>query len=268
MGGPTDFVEVDALREAIEWPPGSWFFTPILESGGYLPLVRDDSGSLIGMGLGAAFGTGGFIGNMVVQPERQRRGIGATVFEHLLRWFETKGVTNVQLEATPEGQPLYERYGFTPRWESVTGVCTALPDPGDSVVHAVTEADWVDVRKLAMRAYGHDREAFFRALAAYPETEEAAVLRDNGRVTAFAIRRPGRVGPLVADSETAAESLARALLNRAGEGVRVPIGNPRHNAFWERLGVEIEPNDVRMTFGAPPADEPALLFAMLNGGVG
>jgi GNAT superfamily N-acetyltransferase len=292
-----DFAEMDALREAIGWPPGSWFFLPILESAGILPVVRDANGTLVG--LGAAFGRGGFesragadadsphqhrasligagpseglsgfIGNMVVHPAYQRRGIGTMVFEHLLEWFERLHVTSIQLEATPEGRPLYERYGFKPRWESITGVVTRVPEmDAAAVVESVTPEDWPAVAALAARAYGEDREPLLRAIAALPETVESVVLREGGNVTAFAVRRPNRVGPLCAEEERAAERLARVLLNRGGEGTRVPAGHPMHAAFWTRLGVDIEPNDDRMWMGDEPTDNPAQLFAMLNGGVG
>ncbi len=267
-GGQGDYPEIDALREAIEWPAGTWFFEPVFAGAGVAPLVRDSGGALIGMGLGAAFGNGGFIGNMVVHPEHQRRGIGAAVFEYLLEWFKARGVQAIQLEATPEGRPLYERYGFAVRWESLTGVCVRVPeDDASADVRPLGEGDWPSALALARRAYGEDRGAFLRALAALPDTAEAAGLHEDGRVTAFAIRRAGRLGPFCAENPQSAERLARVLLNRAGEGTRVPVGRGQHTAFWERLGIEVEPNDVRMALGEPD-DDPAKLFAMLNGGVG
>lgn len=268
-GAPADFAEVDALREAIEWNAGSWFFAPVLNSGGVLPLVRDSDGTLIGMGLGAVFGNGGFIGNMVVHPEHQRRGIGAAVFEYLLRFFEANGVRTVQLEATPEGQSLYERYGFRPRWTSCTGVSTTLPSAEDDGVRPLVPGDWPAVRRLAAQAYGEDRGAFLEALAAEPGTLEFAVLpAADGEVGAFGVRREGRIGPLCARDGGAADTLARSLLSRSAEGTRIPVGSPLHGEFWTRLGVEVEDYDVRMTYGAEPADEPSALYAMLNGGIG
>ena len=267
-GGPGDFAEIDALRAAIEWPAGTWFFGAVLESGGTVPLVRDGEGMLIGMGLGAAFGQGGFVGNMVVHPEHRRRGIGAAVFENLLGWFKERGVTAIQLEATPDGQPLYERYGFRPTWESMSGVCVRVPAADLAAdVGRILPEEWPQVAALAERAYGEQRGPFLRVLAAAPDTTEIAVLRERGRVTAFAVRRPGRLGPFCAEDESGAETLARVLLNRAGEGTRVPVGHPCHAVFWERLGIEVEPYDVRMARGEPAGD-PRLLYAMLNGGVG
>lgn len=267
-GAPADFAEIDTLRESIGWPTGTWFFDPVLRCGGVLPLVRDSSGRLAGMGLGVAFGTGGFIGNMVVHPEYRRQGLGAAIFEFLLGWFEAKGVEAVQLEATPDGQPLYERYGFSETWESMSGLCMSVPgpDPG-AEVHGVQENEWAEVAALVERAYGEPRVPLLKALAHLPDTLEAAVLREQGRVTAFAVRRPARIGPFVAESDASAERLARVLLNRAGKGTRVPVGHPSHTLFWEKLGIEVEPYDVRMARGTPKGD-PGLLYAMLNGGVG
>ena len=164
-GSANDIAEADALRELIEWPAGGWFILPVLQSGGALPLIRDERGALVAMGLGARFGRGGFIGNMVVHPERQRQGLGTAVFRHLMDWFASHGTLTVQLEATPEGQPLYERFGFQPRWESVTGVCQLLPDgDGEGEVSPAREDDWPAIASLAEQAYGEDRDPLLRAL--------------------------------------------------------------------------------------------------------
>ncbi|HMO55430.1 MAG TPA: hypothetical protein PJ994_13060, partial [Tepidiformaceae bacterium] len=55
-GSANDIAEADALRELIEWPAGGWFILPVLQSGGALPLIRDERGALVAMGLGARFG--------------------------------------------------------------------------------------------------------------------------------------------------------------------------------------------------------------------
>jgi hypothetical protein len=136
------------------------------------------------------------------------------------------------------------------------------------MVVPAAEDDWPAIATLAARAYGEDRGAFLRSLERLPGTMEMAVLKDGGRVAAFALRRDGRLGPMCAESDDHAEDLARTLLRRSGPGTRVPIGNPRHREFWARLGVEIEPNDVRMWRGDEPPDEPEMLYAMLNGGIG
>jgi GNAT superfamily N-acetyltransferase len=54
----------------------------------------------------------GYIQWMVTDPEYRRRGHGKAVFEAILAWLRVRGVTAMELHATPEGEALYRKYGF------------------------------------------------------------------------------------------------------------------------------------------------------------
>ena len=261
--------EIDDLRGSIDWSPGGWFLSPMIRAGGCVLGRRDASGRLIAMGGAALFGPMGFICNMVVRPEWKRQGLGRVVFEGLLSWLRARGIERVHLEATEEGKPLYEQYGFAARWESITAVATGEVEAGDeSGIAQVSASDWPAIAALDRAAYGGDRSAFLRLVAEGPRCEEALRLVEGGRLTAFGFRLPGRIGPLVAADASSAEKLARALADRSGAGTLAPVGHPQHAAMWQRLGFEIDPYDVRMAMGLPVDDAPEMVFAMLNGGVG
>ena len=57
-------------------------------------------------------GRRGHVANMSTDVEHRRQGHGRVVFEALLGWFGSKGVTRIDLRATDEGEPLYRQYGF------------------------------------------------------------------------------------------------------------------------------------------------------------
>ena len=57
-------------------------------------------------------GRRGVIASMSTDPEHRRRGHGRQVMMALMGWFEEQGVPRVDLRATPDGQPLYESFGF------------------------------------------------------------------------------------------------------------------------------------------------------------
>jgi GNAT superfamily N-acetyltransferase len=54
----------------------------------------------------------GHIASMSTEPAYKRRGYGRLVFEALMEWFAERDVPRVDLRATPDGQPLYEAFGF------------------------------------------------------------------------------------------------------------------------------------------------------------
>jgi hypothetical protein len=221
------------------------------------------------MGGTALFGDAGFICNMVVEPASKRQGLGRRVFAGLLDWLQDRGIATAQLEGTEEGRPLYEQYGFTVRWESTVAVLSSPVERGDETGIALLEpGDWEQVSALDAKAHGSDRGKFLKGQAEYLADAEVFVAREGGAVTAFGFRRPGRIGPLVAANEPSADRLARALASRAEPGTLAPVGHPRHARFWERLGFQMEPYDVRMVAGPPPADDQSMVYAMLNGAVG
>lgn len=53
-----------------------------------------------------------YIMNMYTKPEYRRKGIALKTLELLVKDARGKGITNISLEATDMGRPLYEKFGF------------------------------------------------------------------------------------------------------------------------------------------------------------
>jgi GNAT superfamily N-acetyltransferase len=261
--------EIDALRESIGWGPGSWFLEPMVAAGGCVLGRRDADGKLTAMGATARFGSMGFICNMVVRPGLKRQGLARGVFAALLEWLKQREIANVQLEATEEGKPLYEQFGFRTRWESVSARKTKAVERGhERGIAALGSADWPALVALDRIATGAERGDFLRRLAAGPYEPKGLVIRQGGRLTGFGFGWDQRIGPVVAATPDAAEQIARALASRAADGAFATVGHPQHAAIWERLGFDVGPFDVRMALGPEPGDRPEMVISMLNGGVG
>ncbi len=88
----------------------------------------DEPGHLVACGAGtvsarlpgpAADARLGYVQWMSTEPAFRRRGLGRAVLRALLAWFESQGVVNVELHASPDGAPLYRSEGF---WEGSTGL--------------------------------------------------------------------------------------------------------------------------------------------------
>ena len=53
-----------------------------------------------------------YIMNMYTAPDYRRKGIAIHTLDLLVKAAKMQGITQVALEATPMGRPLYEKYGF------------------------------------------------------------------------------------------------------------------------------------------------------------
>jgi ribosomal protein S18 acetylase RimI-like enzyme len=60
-------------------------------------------------------GTAAYISTISTDPRWRRRGMAAAIMDALLAVAGAAGTDNVDLHATDEGRPLYERLGFTER---------------------------------------------------------------------------------------------------------------------------------------------------------
>jgi GNAT superfamily N-acetyltransferase len=58
-------------------------------------------------------GRWGYVQWMATEPSYRRRGLATAVFTAILDWLDQRGITNVELHATAEGEPLYRSFGFT-----------------------------------------------------------------------------------------------------------------------------------------------------------
>jgi GNAT superfamily N-acetyltransferase len=54
----------------------------------------------------------GYVFSVATDPDHRRRGYSRACMIRLLSWFAQRGVTAVDLRASPEGEPLYRSLGF------------------------------------------------------------------------------------------------------------------------------------------------------------
>lgn len=57
-------------------------------------------------------GVMGHIFNVATDPPYRRRGYSRTCMVALLEWYQQRGVPRVELNASPDGEPLYQELGF------------------------------------------------------------------------------------------------------------------------------------------------------------
>lgn len=98
------------------------YYKRALETGEHIAYLVYDNGTFIGAG-GVSFyqvmptyhnssGKKAYIMNMYTAPEYRRQGIAFHTLDLLVRDAKEQGVSQIALEATKMGHPLYEKYGF------------------------------------------------------------------------------------------------------------------------------------------------------------
>ncbi|WP_106419217.1 GNAT family N-acetyltransferase [Salinicola tamaricis] len=236
------------LSRRLGWPHRREDWAQMLEVGQGIAL-RSDSGELVGTGFCTDHGNMATLGLIIVDDAWQGRGLGREILVHLMA---LAGERPLALVATTAGAPLYRKLGF----ETCNLVCQYQgiiePTPAPSLPHL-------------RPARAADREALLALVPDNPvhalavrEATHGMVLDVDGRLEGCALWRDfGRghhIGPVLADSDTAARALIQALFaEHEGHFVRLDLVDPDPNDDWlQSAGLRCVDRIERMRRGALP----------------
>jgi GNAT superfamily N-acetyltransferase len=157
----------------------------------------------------------GWIGMVLTHPDFRRQGLARGLVTQVMERAGQFGVQTVKLDATDEGQGLYESLGFraeqaVERWQLRSGCRQAREGPGE-----------LPLFDLDIEVSGYDR----RSLIANLTSVSSAARASDG----YIMDRPGRVcrylGPCVALCQSTARSLIEGAIAR----------HPDSGWFWDLL---------------------------------
>jgi ribosomal protein S18 acetylase RimI-like enzyme len=224
-----------------------------LQPDGYFGAYKD--GVLVGMVGATIYSTFAYIGMMGVHQQFQRRGIGLALMQSLLNWLAEKNVTMVQLDASPAGQPMYEKLGFEAQeqvfaleWKHSFPVARFSQVPGP-----VRPSDLAELVEIDARIFGAERGKIFSVLLeTYPG--RSFLLRNAlGKITGYLFLQKHRVGPWVMLEPDGTEALLLAALSTCEVGsvsVLVPELNQRALALLRHYGFEVSRINRHMVRGS------------------
>jgi ribosomal protein S18 acetylase RimI-like enzyme len=202
----------------------------------------------------------GWIGMLLVHPSQRRLGFGRTLLEHAISHLKNSCVETIKLDATPQGQILYEKIGFVEEWTLTRwrGFASGLKPfyPKFRVGEAPK------VAALDALAFGANRIDLLTRLAPQSET---LLIEEKG----FGMIRKGSIasylGPLVANSSETAFLIADALM-RSGETILdIPDENSAAVSWIQSRGFLPQRQLIRMRLGPEiPAAAPHTLFAIAS----
>jgi GNAT superfamily N-acetyltransferase len=172
----------------------------------------EDAGSIVATASLLPYGKRlAWIGMVLTRPEYRRRGLAKQLMEDAIASAERSGIRTLKLDATDEGQPLYESLGFVveqpvERWGCESAKSLVVND--GPVAAASMQKDLAalisaDLLRRDVESFGAVREQLLESL------------RSSGRCTVapdgYVFSRPGRVaqylGPCMVDSEATARQL-------------------------------------------------------------
>ena len=263
------------LKEAAGWnqTEADWHRLLTLEPDGCFGAFRDDR--LAGTTTTTSYRNElAWIGMVLVDPRQRRQGIATTLMRVALDYLRAK-VATVKLDATPEGRPLYERFGFR-----VESVLQRWSGPGDSVARAANSLESLkrkevpDLLKFDRLAFGADRSPLLEALINESAVTPVLIRKPDRTLCGYALARRGSaadyVGPVVISDPQQAGTLLEQVLAQLQSARLYVDYNPQCGAEHElsARGFVKERDLIRMTFGAPAPGTSPLVFAIAGPEVG
>jgi len=193
---------------------------------------------------------------MLVHPDARRSGVGTLLMDAALEALASEPC--VRLDATPLGEPLYRRFGFTGEYELARAKVTVPLGRFNSVTEAVgpmTAGHLADVLARDRRVFGADRSTVLTSFYRRAPDLARTVYRGETLI-GYCFGRPGylyrQLGPVVADETAVARELvAGCLAGQAGQtlAMDVPRLDPEWIAWLESTGFRVERSFLRMYRG-------------------
>jgi predicted acetyltransferase len=208
----------------------------------------------------------GWIGMLLVSVSVRGRGVGTQLMRHALNHLTDRQVTSIRLDATPLGQPIYEKLGFQPQYTLSRFAGKPQSRTSQSRAQRMREQHERAVAELDAGVVGYDRRRLLNEL--HREATGRLVLMDQERLSGYLLMRAGRiatqVGPAVATSRSSGQDLfAQALHQLSGSEVFVdiPCINEPATNFALRAGLRPVRDLLRMCRGRQVIEQTECLWA-------
>ena len=267
-----EFAMEQTAREG--WDPTREFFQLCLACDPDVCFIAEADGQRVGLITTTCYARTAWIGNLIVVPERRRRGIGERLMRHALGYLARRGVGTVRLDADPAGIPLYLRLGFVDEYESPRFRLAAAPASRGREARRVTPADLPALVAFDWQHFGDQRAKLLERL--YQQAHSAYWLGGADRMYGYAFALPSRlgvrIGPWIAAERAVAEQLLGALLyDLRGTPLILAVPGPNRDALelLANLGFARTSSCRRMVLGPPIAGgHPEHIYALANGAMG
>jgi len=202
-------------------------------TGGNVCLAALDGECIIGTATAMVYGNRvAWIGMVIVDREYRGRGIGKELFSTLLDNLHPD--LSLKLDATPAGEPVYQKFGFKAEYLIYRMTCHSVPakllsDENDGSLEPVVPDQLDMLVDVDSQVFGADRQPLLSHLLEN-DPGNAWVIRQGEEITGLVLGRKGnrfyQIGPLVASSTLEAKMLMTKFL-KGTEGQPVVVDIPK-----------------------------------------
>jgi ribosomal protein S18 acetylase RimI-like enzyme len=249
-----------ALAEAEGWICDKWELEFLLRVFPQGCLVWREQGRTLGFITSVRYGRSGWIGNLLVDPDHRKRGVGRDLMEIAIATLLANWVETVWLTASEQGAGLYRKLGFTAvdtirRWRGRGG--------GGSEV-AELPPDLEVVKKIDRRGWGDRRQTLINVTCGRGKTYSSS----DGFICSQQWEHGTQIGPW----GCLVEEKARHLLDQALAAAEAPVflDVPEANSTAAELltekGFSVRGSNLLMYLGSKPLYRPEKIYALASMG--
>ena len=212
-----------------------------------------------------------WIGMVLVDPQHRRRGIATRLIETTLAYLDGK-VAVIKLDATAEGNPVYEKFGFkrestVERWRGSV--------KSRSIWREDTAIDLNALLALDRRAFSADRSRLIKYLIDDCRISPVLVKDESGSLIGYALARAGTkavyIGPVVTGDTAHVENLLDRVLGQlSGSNVYIDLSNECgvSSSVLSDRGFVKERDLIRMSYGSRSVKTSPLVIAIAGPEIG
>ncbi|MCU0608044.1 MAG: GNAT family N-acetyltransferase [Candidatus Edwardsbacteria bacterium] len=257
-------LRADDIPHLAGFPPPEWqfdagaFFERHLGRPYFHPLAAEADGTVVGIANSLFFGPSAWLGNIIVSPERRRRGIGAALTARLIEAGRRHGCRHQILIATELGRPVYGTQGFVRTGEYVfLKPARPVDQPDMARIRPAEPGDLGAIAALDAAATAEDRRPMLERLL------DAGMVHHAGapeHIDGFYLPAFGQ-GPVVADNDDAGCALLRLKHSGKDSTACIPAGNRRGIECLQDLGFVEDHRAPRMALGPDVAWDQTMIYA-------
>lgn len=211
---PSDAEAVYSLYEQIGWEGTKQEWLHQITYGGDHSSVLTSDDKVVGAALSLSFESKVRIAGVIVDPAHRGKRLGEKIARHLLMQI-TEGAS-LELDATPSGKSLYEKFQFTETGQVIT--MTRSPSPVHSSSPLLcTEKELDQIESLDRAAFGASRRTFLER-AFFQEHSPILISKKNQKITGFILcselsKTQMRLGPWICEEAQEAKDLLHTAMN-------------------------------------------------------
>ncbi len=228
--------------------------------------VAELNGASVGTTATCILGQVAWIAMVLVDVNARGGGVGTALLKHALNYLDERKVKTVRLDATPAGQPIYEKLGFAPEYELARFEGIVPPGKAGPLVPKGTPDAFASIIEFDNRVTGTDRAKMLsRLFEEFPEN--IRIMRHGDIVEGYITIRPGanavQIGPCIAMHKAGPALLCDALKRSVGKQVfiDIPLDNEDAVDIAQSSGLRIQRPFTRMYRGEPVKDNVKALWA-------